>query len=124
MTRSKAARARSAGSPLRQARLAGDEMAPAGMEGDVEIGIGLAGHRGGALGGLVEPGEVDRPAFDPSREREIEHLVRPLADGGRVQQARRSVVRRGDPVIQLLEFAQVAADDASEAARRSERLRA
>jgi len=31
--------------------------------------------------------EVDRPAFDSALDRDVEHLVRPLADGRRIQQA-------------------------------------
>jgi hypothetical protein len=62
-------------------------MTPAGVEGNVEIGIGGAGDGGGALGRLIEPGEIDRPTLDLAVEGEIKHLVRPLADGGRIEQA-------------------------------------
>jgi hypothetical protein len=72
-------------------RRPGDEMPPAGVERDGEVGIGLASHLRGKLGRVVEPAEVDPPAFDSAFERDLQHLVRPLAHGGRRQQAAKRV---------------------------------
>ena len=86
-------------------------MAPAGVERDGEVGIALARRRRGELGRDVEPVEVDRPAFDSARDGEVEHLVRPLADGGRAEQAAAGVVRP-ELVHASLEFPEIPADDA------------
>ena len=83
-------------------------MAPAGVEGDGEVGIVLAGHRSGELGGVAEPVEVDRPALDLAGEREVEHLVRPLAHRGRAEQA---AERFAGIVHRASEFPEVPADD-------------
>ena len=87
MTRSKAARARAAASPSGSGGAPATKWRAAGVEGDGEVGIVFAGDRGGEIGGVGEAVEIDPPALDLPLERERQHLVRPLAHGGRAQQA-------------------------------------